>query len=304
MGPIRERGARSSAQVSAPSIGLLLSEPVRGLAGFAAMPLAASSLSAAPRGDGHGVLVLPGLLASDVSTTVLRRFVRRLGYEVHGWNLGRNRGPTDEVLDELPRRLAALAERTGRPVSLIGWSLGGIYGRELARRRPALVRQVLTLGSPFALTDPKQSHADRTYRRRGHVHATGRVPTRGQVAAPIGVPSTAVYSRRDGIVAWQACIGPETALHENVEVRCAHIGFGTDPATLWLIADRLAVPVGKRQVFRPPPALRSLYPGQEEHSLCGNSLVSMPRSWRWRRKRPPAMSAGCPCLISKECQNP
>jgi hypothetical protein len=88
------------------------------------------------------------------------------------------------------------------------------------------------------------------------------VPTREQVAAPVGVPSTAVYSRRDGIVAWQACIEPETALHENVEVRCAHLGFGVDPATLWLIADRLAAPAGERRAFSPPPALRSLYPGR------------------------------------------
>src|SRR5260221_540964 len=101
------------------------------------MPLAASGLSSAPRGDGHGVLVVPGLLASDVSTGVLRRFLRRLGYDAAGWDLGRNRGPTDQVVDELPRVLSALAQRTGRPVSLIGWSLGGIYARELARQHPA-----------------------------------------------------------------------------------------------------------------------------------------------------------------------
>jgi pimeloyl-ACP methyl ester carboxylesterase len=224
------------------------------------MPMAATYLSAAPRGDGHGVLVLPGLLASDVSTAVLRRFVRRRGYDVRGWKLGRNRGPTDAVLDGLPRELTALAESSAGPVSLIGWSLGGIYARELARQHPALVRQVITLGSPFALTDPRQSHADGAYERRRYLHATGRLPTREQVAAPISVPSTAVYSRRDGIVAWQACVEPETALHDNVEVRCAHLGFGTDPATLWLIADRLAARADQRQRFRPPVALRSLYP--------------------------------------------
>ena len=80
-------------------------------------------------------------------------------------------------------------------------------------------------------------------------------PTSEQIAEPIGVPSTAVYSRRDGIVAWQACVEPETDLHENVEVRCAHLGFGTDPATLWLIADRLAVPAGQPRFSRRPPPL-------------------------------------------------
>ena len=264
MNPGREPASalRHADQVRGPSAGLYFSEPVRGLAGLGKMPLAAPWLTFAPRGDRHGVLVLPGLLASDVSTAVLRRFLRRLGYQVQGWNLGRNLGPTDQVLDRLPRELSALAGRSGGPVSVIGWSLGGVYARELARQHPGQVRQVLTLASPFALTDRRQSHADGAYRRHGYRHAAGRVPGREQVAAPIGVPSTAVYSRRDGIVAWQACIEPETALHENVEVRCAHLGFGTDPATWWLIADRLAVPAGERRGFSPPPALRSLYPGR------------------------------------------
>jgi pimeloyl-ACP methyl ester carboxylesterase len=244
-----------------PSAGLFLTEPARGLAGLAVLPLAAPWLAAAPRGDGHGVLVVPGLLASDMSTALLRRFLRWLGHEVHGWDLGRNVGPTDAVLDRLPQTLAALAESSGGPVSLVGWSLGGIYAREMARRHPGQVRQVITLGSPFALTDPRQSRADGVYRRRSYLHAdAGRVPTREQVAQPISVPSTAVYSRRDGITAWHACIEPETALHENVEVRCGHLGFGTDPATLWLIADRLALPAGQWRPFRPPALLRRLYP--------------------------------------------
>jgi pimeloyl-ACP methyl ester carboxylesterase len=240
---------------------LLLTEPARGLADLAALPLAAPFLSFAPRGDGHGVLVLPGLLASDNSTLLLRRFLRMLGYQVSGWSLGRNVGPTDEVLDGLPARLSGLAGQAGGPVSVIGWSLGGIYARELARQRPALVRQVITLGSPFALADGRQSHADRAYQRHSAQHASARVPSREDVGRPIDVPSTAVYSRRDGIVAWQACIEPETGLHRNVEVRCAHLGFGVDSATLWLIADRLAAPAGQAREFRPPAALRSLYPG-------------------------------------------
>jgi pimeloyl-ACP methyl ester carboxylesterase len=163
----------------------------------------------------------------------------------------------------MPRELASLADRSGGPVSVIGWSLGGIYARELARDHPGLVRQVITLGSPFALTDPRQSRADGTYQRRSYLHADGaRLPTPEQVARPIGVPSTAVYSRLDGIVSWRTCVEPATALHENVEVRCGHLGFGVDPATLWLIADRLAAPAGPRPQFRPPALLRPLYPGR------------------------------------------
>jgi dienelactone hydrolase len=253
----------ANSQRAEPPARLYLTEPARGLAGLAALPLATGWLVSAPRGDGHGVLVLPGLLASDMSTALLRRYSSWLGYRVYGWQLGRNVGPTDKVLAELPRVLADVARRTGAAVSIIGWSLGGIYARELARAQPDLVRQVITLGSPFRLTDPRQSRADGSYRRRSHLHATDHpIPSREQVARPIGVPSTAIYSRQDGIVAWQTCIEPETALHENVEVRCAHLGFGVDPATLWVIADRLAAPAGARRPFRVSPALRPFYPVQ------------------------------------------
>ena len=245
-----------------PPLLLYLTEPSRGLAGLAALPLAAPWLAMAPRGDGHGVLVLPGLLASDFSTGPLRRFLGWLGYRVRGWELGLNRGPTEAVLDGLPQALAALAARAGGPVSVVGWSLGGIFARELARERPDLVRHVITLGSPFALSDLRRSRADSAYYRRTHLHAAGgRLPTREQVARPIGVASTAVYSRQDGIVCWQNCIEPETALHQNVAVRCSHLGFGVDPATLWLIADRLAAPASPPGRFRPPAWLRPLYPG-------------------------------------------
>ena len=155
------------------------------------------------------------------------------------------------------------AERSGGPVSVVGWSLGGIYGRELARQHPKLVREVITLGSPFGITDPRQSRVDGYYQRRSHLHAAAwRLPTPEQVAQPIGVPSTAVFSRLDGVVSWQACVEPETALHQNVEVRCGHLGFGVDPPTLWVIANRLAAPAGPRGAFRPPLVLRPFYPAR------------------------------------------
>lgn len=247
-------GRRST---TGPSLRFYLTEPARGLADLASLLLAAPWLASAPRGDGHGVLVLPGLLASDSSTVPLRRFLGLLGYEVRGWDLGRNLGPTQAVLDGLPHALEVLAE--AGPVSVVGWSLGGIFARELARERPEHVRQVITLGSPFGRTDPRRSRAESVYQRRSHLHAAARLPTREQVSLPIDVASTAVYSRRDGIVCWQNCIEPETALHRNVEVRCSHLGFGVDPATLWLIADRLAfAPVTD---FHPPRWLWPLYPG-------------------------------------------
>jgi pimeloyl-ACP methyl ester carboxylesterase len=251
----------SEKAAGAPAAVYWLTEPARGLANLASLPLAARWLATAPKGDGHGVLVLPGFLSSDASTSTLRRFLRRAGYTVSGWNLGRNLGPTDRVVDELPLAIEALAEATGGPVSLVGWSLGGIYARELARRDPASVRQVITLGSPFAIIDQKQSRVDSFYQRRAHLHADAvRLPSPEQIARPIEVPSTAVYSRRDGIVVWQTCIEPVSELHDNVEVRCSHLGFGVDPATLWVIADRLALPAGRLPRFEPPVRQRYLYP--------------------------------------------
>jgi pimeloyl-ACP methyl ester carboxylesterase len=256
--PGRKGGRRPAGK---PAAGLLLTEPLRGLADLGAMLLATPGLLAAPRGDGHGVLVFPGLLASDSSTVPLRAFLRWLGYDIRGWDLGRNDGPTEAILAGLPQAVLDHAERTGRPVSLIGWSLGGVYAREMARRHPRQVRQVITLGSPYAMRDPRQSHAEGPYRRLRSLHAPeARLPGPEVRARPIGVPSTSVYSRWDGVVSWQACIEPETPVHQNVEVRCSHLGFGVDPATLWLIADRLAVPAGQRIPFQPPLALRPLYP--------------------------------------------
>jgi pimeloyl-ACP methyl ester carboxylesterase len=244
-----------------PALGWYLTEPMRGVLTFSTLPFAAPWLRRAPRGDGHGVLALPGLLADDLSTGTMRAFLAGLGYAVRGWGLGRNIGPTDAVIDGMPRVLEQLATTTGRPVSVIGWSLGGVYARELARDHPDLVRQVITLGSPFGLVDNRQSRADGAFRRRARRHVDpARLPSREQMRQPVPVPSTAIYSRSDGIVDWHACVDPADATHQNVEVRCGHLGFGVDAGTLWTIADRLAQPPGECTPFRPPPATRGWFP--------------------------------------------
>jgi pimeloyl-ACP methyl ester carboxylesterase len=245
-----------------PGVRWLLTEPARSAMDLAGAGLAAPWLARAPRGDGHPVLVLPGLLAGDASTTLLRGFLRSLGYQTQGWRLGRNVGPTAEVVSGLPRALEKLALPAGGPVSVIGWSLGGIYAREMARRRPGLVRQVITLGSPFAMRDRRQSRANRTFDRHAHRHAEHYDIPAAELSAPPPVPSTAVYSRRDGIVDWRACIDPPGAQRQNIEVRCSHLGFGHDAATLWAVADRLAMPAGAWTPFTPPRPLRLLYPDQ------------------------------------------
>jgi pimeloyl-ACP methyl ester carboxylesterase len=247
---------------------LAATEPVRALASFGSFTAALPLLSLAPRGDRHPVLVLPGLGASDLSTGTLRLWLRGLGYPVVGWALGRNRGPTQEVLDELPRLLARLHGRHGSPVSIIGQSLGGIYARRLAWRAPDQVRQVITLGSPFALVggSADASPGARAYDRHRHLHSTQRLsPDRGGLRRALPMPSTSVYSRWDGVVDWRACLQTVGPTSENIGVRASHLGMGVDPAVLWVIADRLAQPADAWRPFRRPTrfGLSTLFPDDD-----------------------------------------
>ena len=193
---------------------------------------------AVPRGDGHPVLVLPGWLTNDLSTQALCHFLRRIGYRAYGWKLGRNRGPRREVVEAVEGRLRSLAERHGEPVSLVGWSLGGVYARELARHRPHVVRSLITLASPL----------------RGSVgQGVAEVFDRELGPAPRTRPEamTSLYSRSDGVVPWRACLLDESARHENVELSSSHCGMGHHPAALYVIADRLAQAKETWQPFEP-----------------------------------------------------
>ena len=142
-------GAPGSGRLRPPAIGLLLAE-ARGLLEFNASILLSPLLMRAPRGDGHPVLALPGFLASDLSMAPMRRYLGELGYEAHAWRMGRNLGGLQRMRDALRIRLAEIHAASGRKVSLVGWSLGGVYARDLALQAPDMVRSVITLGSPFA----------------------------------------------------------------------------------------------------------------------------------------------------------
>lgn len=210
---------------------------------FALAPL----LRLAARGDGHPVLVLPGLAASDLSTQALRAFLRDRGYRTYGWKLGPNRGPRPGVEAAMQQRLADIHQRDGRKVSLIGWSLGGVFARELSRRVPEQVRGVITLGSPFA-GGPRASNAWRLYEALSGRRAEDW-PERERMKTPPPVPATAIYSRSDGIVAWQTCLERPSATTENIEIEGSHCGLGHNPAALFAIADRLAQPEGQWRAF-------------------------------------------------------
>jgi pimeloyl-ACP methyl ester carboxylesterase len=230
-----------------PSLALLALE-FRAPFEFGTLLPAWPALHRAPAGDGHSVLVFPGLSASDATTMPLRWYLGTLGYASAGWSQGFNFGPRAGVLETAKRDLKQAFESSGRKVSLIGWSLGGVYARELAKEMPQYVRGVITLGSPFA-GPPKSTNAWRIYEL-----TSGREIERehNQFDLPVAppVPTTSIFSRTDGIVAWQGSIQqadhPDT---ENIEVVASHIGLGVNPGAWWAVADRLAQPEGHWRPF-------------------------------------------------------
>jgi len=249
-----------TAGAGAPASWLFVTDAARAVAEFGLLVAALPLRQLLPVGDGHPVLVLPGLLADDDSTWTLRRILRDLGYRVHGWRLGRNLGPTAATVTGLQNRLLDLRSRYDSAVSVIGWSLGGVYARTLARDTPAAVRQVITLGSPIRLAHESQSRARRAFDRYAHLHVVPReLPLESGLDA-LPVPATSIYSRYDGIVAWQACLDQPSARAENIAVASSHLGFGHHPAVIWAVADRLAQPHREWAPFRAPTALRPLYP--------------------------------------------
>lgn len=196
-------------------------------------------LRQAPLGDGHPVLVLPGFLAAGNSTFPLRQFLKSLGYAAHRWKLGRNLGGVGEKEERLRGRLSELRRRYGRKVSVIGWSLGGLYARELAWMSPGDVRLVITLGSPFRHhtgTAVTLLYEDVSGQREAQMDPA----LLARLSQPPPVPATSIYTRTDGVVHWRCSLEHPSERTENIRVHGSHCGLGHNPLALWAIADRLA----------------------------------------------------------------
>jgi len=223
--------------VEAPSPWLMMME-ARAPWEYAAMLAAAPWLSRLPVGDGHPVVVFPGLGATDMSTVPLRNFLHDRGYTPYPWSQGFNFGPRHGVLDAAREHVRQIASRHGEKVSLIGWSLGGIYAREIAKEQPAQTRCVITLGTPFA-GHPRATNAWRFYELVSgqSVHDDDLT---AQLRVPPRCPTTSIYSKTDGVVAWQCSLNEGAAHTENIEVHASHIGMGMNPLALFAVADRLA----------------------------------------------------------------
>ncbi|HUR42114.1 MAG TPA: alpha/beta hydrolase [Verrucomicrobiae bacterium] len=232
---------REEPQRRPPSRLLLLLEG-RAFAEYAQLRLSWRSLQQLPRGDGHPVLVIPGFATTDGSTRPLRRVLKQLGYDVHGWGQGRNYGMRGSIREALRMRIDTLYGE-GRKISLVGWSLGGVYAREIARHDPSRVRRVITLGSPIN-GHPQSNNVDRIYRwaNRGRAQPVDWEGHQRRRVAP-AVPCTAIYSKSDGIVDWRCSLEEIAPNTENVEVRGSHCGLGVNPQVVRIIADRLARPL-------------------------------------------------------------
>ena len=226
-----------------PSIALAWLEPLRALGEFAGLFVTAPMLMTASRGDGHSVLVLPGFNATDLSTACLRGYLTYMGYRSEEWSLGRNLGyrTLGKAQERLRHRVEEVAAASGKKISLIGWSLGGVMARQMAREHPELVRQVITLGAPFT-GDPRATSIRSYYEWTSGEQLDApesRQAWEANRAAPT-VPTTSIYSRSDGITAWRNCLEEETATAENIEIVSSHIGLTINPMALYVVADRLA----------------------------------------------------------------
>ena len=246
----------------APSRSLLATEPLR-----AALDFFAAKIGARPsaNGDGHPVVVYPGLGGGALTTSHLRKFLRDCGYEPHDWQGGINTGPDrdlDEWLHAHVARVQQMHAASGHKVSLIGWSLGGVYAREVAKLCAPSVRQVITLGTPFgAMRDA--NHAGTIFKLLGGdtSHLTPELEARLRERPP--VPTTSLYSKADGLVCWQGCLQQEDEGTENVEVSASHLGMGVHPEVLRIVADRL-----KRYAPSPSTGSTAAGIGRRRRSAC------------------------------------
>ncbi|MGE5118183.1 MAG: esterase/lipase family protein [Betaproteobacteria bacterium] len=207
---------------------------------YAATIAATPWFSRLPAGDEHPVIVFPGLGVSDLTTAPMRSFLRARGYTAYPWEQGFNFGPRGGVIEACEALVREKARRHGEPVSLVGWSLGGLFARELAKAMPQVVRCVITLGSPFS-GHPRATNAWRLFELVSGTSSAldPELVARLHEAPP--VPTTSIYSRSDGVVAWRCSLNHDLPHTENIEVPAAsHLGMGLNPLVLYVIADRLA----------------------------------------------------------------
>jgi pimeloyl-ACP methyl ester carboxylesterase len=235
---------------------------------LALLPWSLPILMNAPRGDGHPVLLLPGFMGSEASLIGLEVFLRNRGYAVETWGLGRNVGFHAKHAEALEQKIRHIHHRTGRAVSLVGWSLGGVFALYGAHQVPECVRSVVTLGSPITVGpegSASPAFVKAMYRLVAHPMGTAAHTMQPRAKKlrerkSLPMPLSCLYSLSDGVVPPQeATVDGDPALHENIRVPGSHVGLGFNAVVLWIVADRLSQPEGQWQRFEPSGALGYAY---------------------------------------------
>lgn len=235
-----------------------------------------------PKGDGHPVLFFPGFLTNDGYTSALRERVADAGFKTYTWDNGYNLGLDADTATHLAQRLKQVFdENGGKKVSLVGYSLGGLYARELAREFPEMVRSVVTLGTPFGNMDNPSEATSLPLEKIYHFFTPGSAHlSQADIGArsltPPPVPTTSIYSRNDGVVKWQSSLNPKAAKVENIEVYGSHLGMTVNPLTMATVIDRLAQKPSGWKAFVPHPDLAAGYPAAKE--------VPLPAHPKWSAK--------------------
>jgi len=248
-----------------------LRAPIEALSLIPTLPL----LRLAPKGDQHPVVVIPGFLATDNSTYLLRRYLTSQNLKALPWEMGRNPGLQEKIYNRIEQRIISVSDRYEEKVSLVGWSLGGIYSRLLAHNMPDRIRQVVTIGSPFNLESPHSTeHVDvsepilRIYEKLNPGLDNDKLVNGEPIweqAPP--VPSTAIYSHSDGIAAWDCCIDKTGDTQtENLRLLSSHTGMTHNPLVFYALAERLSQPEGEWKRFDTARIHRFLFPKSFRHS--------------------------------------
>ena len=212
-----------------------------------------------PKGDGHPVIFFPGFVASDRSTKPMRKLFTDLGYQTYGWGLGRNLVFNDKREADMHDLLKRVYDKHGEKVSIVGWSLGGLFAREVAKAHPDLVRSVISLGSPIS-GDPDHSNAGRLFKHFNGEPDTEMLARMQSMNTAPPVPTTSIYTKTDGIVAWKGSVQRKSKTpSENIEVPASHIGLGVNPLVMYAIADRLAQAKGTWKPFDMSGARRWIF---------------------------------------------
>lgn len=212
-----------------------------------------------PKGDGHPVIFFPGFVASDRSTKPMRKLFSDLGYQTYGWDMGRNLIFNDEREAKMHALLKRVYKKHGEKVSIVGWSLGGLFAREVAKAHPELVRSVISLGSPIS-GETDHSNVGQLYKYfNGEPDENMQRRMKSMNFAP-PVPTTSIYTKADGIVAWKASVQRKSETpSENIEVPASHFGLGVNPIVMYAIADRLAQADGAWKPFEMLGARRFIF---------------------------------------------